>query len=759
MPVRAVLTLALPTLLLLSPAMASLPADGITLSVSEASLPGEVLLQWAGKEPSYDIYRSSDPVNVIRPTTRAATTVVSQWQDSSPDGEILFYRVASRPTVVDNLHVSAGEVAGFMETDRLLPDLVPYGPQSINPAQFLNMASKTILALGSDDLFPSVNPPPNLELPTRPYTGITVDGSFYDTAFTRDEYLAFFRQIDDDFALTGAYPDSMIDAASGAEVRFAEMVYWAASVLRGHDLFGPLPELQDRYLITYENLVPWRIPAGYEDYTAALSSRGTLPFFPNHPRRYHVSSNHQYRLYRKAMDIIGNIKNAYRAGEAIFDWTLDMWLNVVGYTIGDWQFHGDHDGWIWANYFFHSSAGPRHVNAHLMQAIGIPASNSGAAYFSNRGWINIDSHALYGSDPLDNDFYYDDIPPPKKLMPYPSTSHDFMQGIERVSARLPVAPAAGERKLLFVNPSDVATYGAEYVLDHAGDVDVLVLTVRTVRGYLYYGGTGWPEREQYDALGPLLAEAHGRGKEVWALFSTLADRITGAERSDWTQKLNEDGTYPNINISPCVQEYRDRLTGLLQALATGYAIDGVVLDNLFFANLFDNTDTVGHPECPTGTSWMPGQITGLASDLVAALHGVRPGLHTVLPTFPMGTENRYGGLASVDLGHQDLADLAGVVDEVLLVVPGTYWVPQDPPWFLQVVDDLRALTGRDPLLSFQLTDEWEYGPLFFRGILQMVRESDVAGFGLHTMLSGMGEFSPALTPSQWEKVRAMVLRR
>ena len=32
----------------------------------------------------------------------------------------------------------------------------------------------------------------------------------------------------------------------------------------------------------------------------------------------------------------------------------------------------------------------------------------------------------YGSDPLDNPFYYDDIPPPTRNMPYPTQNDDFV---------------------------------------------------------------------------------------------------------------------------------------------------------------------------------------------------------------------------------------------------------------------------------------------------------------------------------------------
>ena len=69
---------------------------------------------------------------------------------------------------------------------------------------------------------------------------------------------------------------------------------------------------------------------------------------------------------------------------------MDVWQSVVGYSSGRAQFYWDQDGWGRANFFVHTSGPPRKITSSLFRANGLPASASGAAYFSNRGWVNID---------------------------------------------------------------------------------------------------------------------------------------------------------------------------------------------------------------------------------------------------------------------------------------------------------------------------------------------------------------------------------
>ncbi|MDH3626441.1 MAG: family 10 glycosylhydrolase [Acidobacteriota bacterium] len=737
----------------------SVAGDGVTLTVSRGPAASQVTLSWSGKQPDYEIYRSVDPGALPGVAAEIAQTLLTTWTDSPPAGDLWFYNVTSRPQVLDDLLASSTDLAGSMETLRMLDESILYGGQFINSAEFLHLSSRSLLAMTSEDPFPPPQAPAGLIPPNNPYPGITLEDTYYDRPFTRDEYLALLRQLDDVYIASGEYPSSLTVQGTTAEVRYAELVYYAAGLLRAREFQGYLPELWNRYIISAEGLVPWSTPAGFEDYTSALEQSDGTAFFPNHSRRYYGSSAHQYSMLKLARDIYGNTHNAYQAGEKFYDWCLDQWLNTVGYTSGKTQFWGDRSGWEIENHFFHTSGVPRKIISHLFRTVGIPSSTAGAAYFSNQGWINIDTHAPYGSDPLDNSFYYDPVPPGTKNMPHPTSGDDFIARINAVSGLEPVPAAVEERTSVYINPRDVLDYGAPYVVDQSGDFDTLVLTVKSLKGYLYFSSSGWAVREQSDALGPLIQEAHARGKKVYAGFATLADRQTAGEQPDWLQKLNEysSGGYPNLNLSPCVQAYEDQLVTLLQNLVSNYEVDGVVLDYLFFANLFGNTDTMGHADCPNGPSWMADEITDYATTLINTIKAVDPDVETVVTGYPFAIENRYYGLSPVEVGHQDLQALAQVADEIMLVFPGTYWVPIASPYWQTAIFDIRALTGTDPWVSFQIVDEWEYTPRFYRGLARFVRQSGISGFNLHTTLSGLGELSPALTRSQWEKIRAAEL--
>lgn len=733
--------------------------DGILLNMEKGPESSNVTLSWSGKEPTFEVYRSANPQTVFGPIHKVGETQAFQWIDAPPDGELLFYKVGSRPAIFDDLLPAATELAGFMETNRILDNNIFYGTQVINSAQFLYLASKSILALTSEDSFPQMEPPADLLPPGDPYPNIPLEDSFYNNPFSQEEYLAFLGQIDNEYETNGSYPSKITVEGTQAEVRFCEMVYYAAGILRSRQMLGFLPSLWNRYIISTKGLVPWMTPLSNEEYTSALESYDGTPFFANHARRYYGSSAHEYEMLKLAKSIFGNAHKPYNAGESIYDWVKDQWLNVVGYSSGRIQFSSDRSGWEAARHFFHTSGVPKTITSHLMRASGIPSSISGAAYFDKKGWVNIDTHRPYGSDPLENPYYYDDVPPRTNNMPYPSSDHDFIPYINEINVQEAVSPQTGEQRSLYINPSDVLQYGAAYVLEHSGDFDTIFLTVKTLKGYLYYGSTGWPEREQGDALQPLLIEAHNQGKKVYAAFSTLGDRITAEEYPEWRQKLNETGEYPNVHVSPCVQTYQDSLCSLLENLVLNYDIDGVVLDYLFYANLFGNEDTVGHTDCPLGTDWMHGEITNYAAELANTIRSVNPNMPIIITSFPLGRENIYNGLDHAEIGHQDMQALSQVADNVLLVFLGTYWVPQNPPYWLTAIADYKALTASNPWVSFLLVDEWEYSPRFYRGLIHYVRESGIDGFNLHTVLSTLGELSPALTHAEWEVTNAIDIKK
>ncbi len=58
--------------------------------------PAEVLLDWAGGRPNFDVYRAESPIDLVVPEKRIMTTGERSATDTPPAGELFFYRIGSR---------------------------------------------------------------------------------------------------------------------------------------------------------------------------------------------------------------------------------------------------------------------------------------------------------------------------------------------------------------------------------------------------------------------------------------------------------------------------------------------------------------------------------------------------------------------------------------------------------------------------------------------------------------------------------------
>ena len=657
----------------------------------------------------------------------------------------------------DDLLRTAVYVAGHMETTRKVPTTIRVANKSINAAQFLYLAARDIGQ--KSDIGAGQYALPSIKLPSALYVPIKLAGRFYRTPFTRLGYQEFFREVAVKLSSSARAPSAFAAKPSGAEIRFLEALYYAAGILRAEFILNAKPTLWRKYIISPEGLVSWSIPSGYEKWTSPLTYDYGDPGSPYTAKRYYASSAHHYEMFHLARLASGGAKEPYLAGERIYNWVRHQWHQRVGYSSGRMPFGREKGGYERTRYFFHTSGPPRIIISDLLRAIGIPASSAGAAYFQGRGWVNIDVHAPYGSDPKKNRFYYAEIPPPTRNLSVPSPKDHFALEIQDLSHRRTSA-SRSLRRMVFINPHDVLAYGPKYVVEHSGDADTIVLTMKTAQGNIYFQSGATAVKNNADVLGPLLTAAHQRGKRVYAALSTLIDRKAGVAHPEWRQRLNSEfnrgESWPNIHISPCVTAYRKKLKQHLHDLVSAYPVDGIVLSGLYFANIFGEEDTQGHSTCPKGKNWMSGVLTDYTKDLVLTIRKVNPRVDTVLMSYPLlNSKNHYHGLKSEKLGHQDLSALAQVVNHVMLIVPGTSWVSgglQASVW--QSLHDYYAQTGRKPWVSVNLVDEWEYSSAFYRGLRDMLgAKFPISGFGLHTGLSAVGELSPALSRTAWWTVR------
>jgi hypothetical protein len=68
-------------------------ADQIGLAMERGPAPGEVTLHWNGAEPPFEVFRSFDPADLLRPERKIAETLEPDYVDLPPVSEVLFYKV------------------------------------------------------------------------------------------------------------------------------------------------------------------------------------------------------------------------------------------------------------------------------------------------------------------------------------------------------------------------------------------------------------------------------------------------------------------------------------------------------------------------------------------------------------------------------------------------------------------------------------------------------------------------------------------
>jgi len=505
-------------------------------------------------------------------------------------------------------------------------------------------------------------------------------------------------------------------------------------------------------------LTPWITPPGYEEYTSMVT--GWIPY---NFIRYNYYTAGKYTMYRRATDIVGTETDYYTAGNAIYDYVKNYWYQAGYYiyirTFGSRMSADEHLRHNLQNSAFHFQD-----MKGLYRSLGMPAIEQ-VLYYPDQGeWIATHVHYPFGSDPATNGTEPHD--PPWDDIPLPSPDDTFVTRIRDVMTY--AAPHEGGFKSIWINPEDVNKYGAGQIAlaAHNGGFNTVILTVKSELGNLYYPTTEFSDRLVFDAITSLISEASALDIDVYAAFSVLADRRTLSEHLDWRDmsETNPDPSYyyPNVSVCPCVDAYRDINLRMISEVAAIPGIQGIVLAHLYWDTISYAFKMGGNPACVPyqgGTGWQASVLESYLQDLVDSIRVVRPSAEIALAFYPLAVS-----IVNDFYGHQDILGMAALVDRVIFVYDGNFWLVGvddwgDPNPILPTPYDIgdyaayyAARIDAPIVISQNLTDEWAFPAKFYNGLFGLVRSRGADGLNLHSPVSMLGEFGEAFTSTQYQKI-------
>jgi len=666
---------------------------------------------------------------------------------------LIFHHVNAREAItLSSLLESSVEVANYIEEYRTIPDTVTICGNDLNSAQVLSLFSGAILYLNDStyiqyDLIPDIYPPENQ------YPSITLDEEVFSNAINKDDYIAFCSNV--------FYETQFIDTMStcyhlfGDSLRYSETIHFISGILRFVRFFGYLPKHHELMVACPAGLVSWDTPLNYEEYTSMVT--GWIPY--NFVRYYYYSPG-KYSMYSRANEALESESDYYLAGEKIYDWIISYWYQAGYYiyirTFGSRMSADEHLRHNIQNSAFHF----QDMNG-MLRSLGIAAAETQLYSPSDGEWINTDVHSPYGSEPSAS--LHD---PPWDDMSLPSYNDKFIWGI-RETMSYSGTDVTGF-KSIWINPTDISTYGVDYIVSaaKAGGITAIILTVKTELGHLYYPTTNFPDRYEFDAITALITSAASEGIEVHAGFSVLADRLTLSQNMGWRnmREVNPDTNYyyPNVSISPCVSDYLDINFAMLSEIAQINGLQGIVLAHLYWNTTSYAFKMGGNPACSeyqNGEGWQQNLLSNYLSNLVDTIKSFDTTLSVTVATYPIQVS-----AAPTFFGHQDFVDMSSYVDRILFIYDGNFWLIDKEDWTYSTpvtpepydiesyISNYTAQINIPVVVSQNITDEWEFAPLFYSGFLGLVKSLGAGGINLHSPTSMLGEFGESFTPTQYQKI-------
>lgn len=669
------------------------------------------------------------------------------------------------PIEMEQILVSATEITNIIESTREIPESAVIAGNTLNSAQILSLFARTIIFL-EDGQESIINEISQITSPSDFYPSIVLDDELYDNAIEKSDYLLFCSKIVQISLNSSEMPNnfSLLDKS----IRFSEAFHFLSGILRFYYFFNYLPALNEIMIVSPNGLVPWKTPDGYEHYTSMIN--GWVPY---NFVRYNYYDVGKYSMYKLGREIVGNETDYIKAGNKIYDWVRSHWFDG-GYWIFMRTFGSRMSAEELLRYNLTNSAFHFPEMNGLFRSLGIPASEH--VLYSNhntdwsQGWINTNIHCAFGTAPNDcpyNARYNTINEPAWDVKPFPDKRDLHIQNIKNVMS---YSGFSSEFSSVWINPTDIIEYGPDYILKKisTSGIKTIILTVKTELGNLYYQTDEFPERMKFDALTQLTNLAPSYGINVYAGFSVLADGNILKKHNNWIQMTIDEnannGTYPNMSISPGVSEYRNQNVRMLRELSK-LNINGVVLSHLYFDTIGSSIEMGGNPACEpfrTNDKWQEDLLQDYAKELIDAIKLENPNLPVIITTYPISTglDNR------LVFGHENRAKMAQVADGIIIPYDGNFWLSEPQVWAdynsypsypkpFDMQEYIREVTSeieKPVIVSQNVTDEWEFSSVFYSGLSGYVNEAGASGINLHSPTSMLGEWGVSFKPTQFQKI-------
>jgi hypothetical protein len=661
---------------------------------------------------------------------------------------------------------SAYNAVNHMEKTRLLPDSVKTGSHTLKVAQSLDLMHKAIELISENpdlDLETTKIKIYNINEPEDKYPAENLlskeNDELYSSPLTKEEYLKLSKILKKEIIQKGAAPEKI--GFQEGNIRYPELVYLLGSILRYHKFYNSLPEFYSLHIISPKGLVPWEVPEGFEGFVSAFekkssggSDRGTVLFYQ--------SSAHHYDIFKLAKEIIGTEKDPYVAGELIYDWSKqDAYLDVGYYGFSDTPFGRFFSSSDWIKYRKGTSGTPRNQMTALMRSIQLPHSGE-ALYIEGMGWINAEIHASYGVDPTLNRFVYT-FPPEPLGEDHPTLQDSAIEKIKLLSSdSTEILPSVS--KAIFINPSDVQHYGADFIVDkvYEGGFDTIIITVKTGSGDIYFLNSIHPMVE--DVLAPLIFFSENKNIKIYAALSVLRDYNTVQKHPDWKQSVDTWASFPPDYVSLCVNEYQTELKSLLDDLITNYTVEGIIFGSLAFSTSGGDDGNSYCDSYRTNPQWKEELVLDYVNELTEHVKNscptcdVRTLTSPIGPIFTANPSDPYVPGSTAYIGHEPAMGFQNVLglslkgDGIILPIMGNYWLHKPHYHFPEIVNHIGQTTERTPGVSFYLTDEWMFTPRFYNGVIRLSSEEGIDFVSFHSLNSLEGEFGPAFSKAQYFKI-------